>query len=151
MNELLRVRSLMSAVKEASGVFDYGTFNIVNPSLPSYKYWQVPTEDNEIEIDLEKLTFVPERILVVYDNDVNNYFYATNYMVSIFYANESVNGYSCLEGGNCFGENKSFKETDAVYVRYSVEEKKLYLHIKQWTNIKCGKWRWIALGELNDE
>lgn len=150
MMELLRVRSLMSAVKEASGVFDYGTFNVVNPRYPSYKYHQVSTTDYAIEVDLGKLTFVPEKILAIYDDDVNEYSLANNATV-IFYANEVSNKHCYADGGGSWMENKSFKESDAKYVRYDEESKKLYLHINQWQNIKCGKWRWIALGVLNDE
>lgn len=57
MNKLLRVRGLMSAVKEASGVFDYGIFNITNPNNPTWTYWQVSTKDNMIEIDVSRLSF----------------------------------------------------------------------------------------------
>lgn len=149
---LLSRRMIMNILENKGGnnMLDYGTFNVVNPKYPSWKYWQVSTEDNKIEVDLGKLTFVPKRILAVYDDDVNDYYYANN-AATIFYANESSNGYSYLENGNSFAENKSFKESDAIYIRYSVEEKRLYLHVRQWANIKCGKWRWIAIGELEDD
>ncbi len=147
MNELLRVRSLMSVTKEA-GVFDYGIFNITNPNNSTFSYWQVSTTDNMIEIDASRLSFEPKTILAVY---VDEKAYFVQNRISLFHANEISNGYVCGNTGGNFAEEKSLKEADAKYVRYDVENKKIYLHVNQWGTFKCGKWVWLALGELNDE
>ena len=148
MNELLRVRSLMSAVKEASGVFDYGIFNITNPNNPTWTYWQISTTDNMIEIDISKVPFEPKTILAAYVDEKDYFIYNR---VSLFRANEISNGYCCGDGGGLATDEKSLKEADAKYVKYDAENKKIFLHVNQWSTLKCGKWVWIALGELNDE
>lgn len=130
-------------------MLEYGTFNIEDPNHPTYEYWQIPTADKIFEVDVSKLSFVPKMFILMHDDNEKIRFLQNR--ISFLYGNKLSNGIMPSDGGTVRAEEKSFKDTEASYVRYDEENKKLYFHVNQWATLKCGKWRWIAIGELEDD
>ena len=138
----MRRRMLMDLISRGDGVIKYGYFE-VKPEIEEER-WQVNIDDFIVEVQTD-LDATPKKLLCVY---IDNKEDITSQAVSIFMGTSPGNAYSGTTnnaGGVIRSESVPFTSVDATYLRYDEISKKTYLHINQWTYIKCGKWMWIAI------
>lgn len=118
----------------------YGYFEIENEKYPGAETYQVSITDFNIRVDTG-LIITPHKIICTYIDQMKT----INKGVSLFFGDSISNGYSEeTTNANTIFDLNSFKSSDALYLTYE-ETGNLYLHVKQWANIKCGKWIWIAI------
>lgn len=131
---------MMDLICGGDGVIKYGYFDI-KPEIEE-EYWQASTDDFVVEVQTN-LDATPKKILCIYmdDKEVQN-----SRGVAIFYGSMTGNGYY-VTSNNTGGvaESVPFLYPEAQYCRYDDSSKNLYIHVKTWTYIKCGKWMWIAI------
>lgn len=136
-------RRLIQIMKvEESELIKYGYFNIDNQKYPGSENWQIAVEDFLVEIDTG-LSSIPDKIICTYIDEMQT---ATK-GVSVFIGTRNIRNVYTDEaaGSGVFVDDISFDDSSAKYVRYDETTRKLYLSVKQWANIKCGKWMWIAI------
>lgn len=140
--DLMRRRLMRIMKEEESELIKYGYFNIENPKYPGDENWQISVEDFLVEIDTG-LPSVPDKIICTYIDDMQT---ATK-GVSIFISTRNIkNAYADESAAiNVSVDDISFDNPSAKYVRYDKETQKLYLSVRQWAMLKCGKWMWIAI------
>lgn len=138
---MLRRRMMMDLVARGDSVIKYGYFE-VEPEKASER-WQVNIPDYVVEVQTG-LNATPKKIVCVY---IDNKETLTVDGASIFSGSTSGNGYSSTANNTGSGraESVSFLSPDALYTRYDESTSILYLHVAQWSFIKCGKWMWIAI------
>lgn len=138
----MRRRALMDLVFGGDGVIKYGYFE-VKPEIEA-ESWAVNIEDFTVEVQTD-LEVTPKKLLCVYMDDKEN---IISNGVSIFMGTSTGNAYSGTinnVGGVIRSQSVPFTSGDATFLRYDEISKKTYLHINQWTRVKCGKWMWIAI------
>ena len=138
----MRRRALMDLIFGGGDVVKCGYFE-VKPEIAA-ETWQVNIEDFTVEVQTD-LEVTPKKLLCVYMDDKEN---IISNGVSIFMGTSTGNAYSGTinnTGGVIRSQSVPFTSGDATYLRYDEISKKTYLHINQWTYIKCGKGMWIAI------
>lgn len=140
--ELMRRRLMRIMKEEESELIKYGYFNIENQRYPGAENQQIMVEDFLVEIDTG-LPSVPDKIICTYIDDMQT----TTEGVSIFISTRNIkNAYTDeVTKVNVVVDDISFDDPRAKYVRYDEGTQKLYLSVRQWAMIKCGKWMWIAI------
>ena len=138
----MRRRVLMDLLTGGNGVLKHGYFEI-KPEIES-EMWQVNIDDFVVEVQTN-LEVAPKKLLCVCMDDKEN---IISNGVNIFMGTSTGNAYSGTinnTGGVIRSQPVPFTSGDATYLRYDEISKKTYLHINQWTHVKCGKWMWIAI------
>lgn len=131
---------LMDLISRGDGVIKYGYFDI-KPEIES-EVWQVNTDDFTLEVPTN-LDATPKKLLCVYIDNKEVY---NSKGVAIFCGSMTGNGYqNTIDKVGGVAESVSFLSPEAQYCRYDDNTTNLYIHVRIWTHIKCGKWMWIAI------
>ena len=135
------VESLVAGYGGGGGgiTFQTGTFEIIDPTHPTYETWQVniTNADYEISVDLGEAAtaiyaFCETPILAPT---------AKNYYTILFGA-AYINGEAA--GIEHKAEAVSLNDSAAKFVRYDSTSKKIIFHLEQWRTFVTGTYRWIA-------
>lgn len=120
-----------------------GTFEILNPNDSTLGNYQVPVTDWSVEVEIGSYDL--RNIVVIYDDPEKNAYANRRDM---WCGNALVNGHY-LTYNNVGGkaENVSFLDAAAALCRYTKDTGMLHLGAAQWTNIKCGTYRYFAAKE----
>lgn len=135
MNNLMR-RSLMTAGSpSAAGGIQTGEFNMISASSGNQ---QISTADWSVEIQAVAGEYVAGAAFFAGEGGWHN-----NSAQLVFAGSGQSNSYHSGAGG--VQENVPFTSASAQYMRYDPETGVIRLHVKQWAQIRTGRWVWVLV------